>query len=280
MMNPRRIVALAIALAIAAGLAVACSSNSPSSSSGASAAVGGATAPDAQHGLALSVSVPGVGEKIVKTATISLNVPPGSFADRIQKVMSLAKDNGGFVAGTRTTEGDLHSGTLVVRVPASAFEATLGQLAALGTVKTEQVSGQNVTSEFVDLQARLRNWQAQETVLLRLMNQSTSIKDSLSVQGQLQNVQLQIEEIGGQLRVLGDQTAMSTITLNLAEATGSTSTATFATAWRWAVRALHASVTGLVVALGFALPFAAVAFVGLMLWLGVRRLRARPAPTT
>ncbi len=279
MTSRRRILGGAAALAIIAVLAVACSSNSPSSSGAASTGVGVAGAP-AEGGLALSVSVPGVGEKIVKTATLSLDVPPGSFADRVQQAMDVAKQNGGFVANTRTTEGDLRSGTLVVRVPAAAFEATLGRLSALGTVKTEQVGGQDVTSQFVDLQARLRNWQAQETVLLRLMNQSTSIKDSLSVQNELQNVQLQIEEIEGRLRVLGDQTAMATITLNLAEAKGATSTATFVTAWRWALRSLHAAATGLVVALGFALPFVPVFALGLLLWSGVRRLRARPAPST
>ena len=89
-----------------------------------------------------------------------------------------------------------------------------------------------------------------------------------------------VEEIDGQLRVLNDQTAMATITLNVAEAAaGSTSTATFASAWRWALRALHASITGVVVAVGFVLPFALIALLCAMAWVGVRRVRARPTPT-
>jgi hypothetical protein len=234
--------------------------------------VGGAAAPGSD--MQLSVSVPGLGEKIVKTATISLQLPVHSFAARIQQATMVAARNGGFVAGSRTTEGDQRSGSLVIRVPAAAFETTLGELESLGTVKTEQVSGQDVTAQFVDLQARLRNWQAQDRVLLRLMDQSASVADSLKVQSQLQNVQLQIEEIDGQLRVLDDQTAMSTITLNLTEAgSEAASTATFATAWRWAVRALHSSATGLVVAFGFVLPFALVALPFALAWAALRRGR-------
>jgi hypothetical protein len=112
------------------------------------------------------------------------------------------------------------------------------------------------------------------------MAQSTSIADSLRVQGQLQNVQLQIEEIDGQLRVLDNQTAMSTITVNMTEvALQSASTATFASAWRWGIRALHVSARALVVALGFVLPFALLGLLCALAWVGLRRVRARITPT-
>ena len=284
MSNPRRILGAVALLAIVPLLAPACSQKTAtggaaSSGGGGSAGGGVPGGPPAGGGLELSVSVPGLGAKIVKTATVSLQLPRGSFAARVQQARAVAARNGGFVADSRTAEGDLRSGSLVIRVPAAAFDMTLGQLEGLGTVKDERIAGQDVTARFVDLQARLQNWQAQERVLLRLMAQSKSITDSLKVQGQLQDVQLQIEEIDGQLRVLNDQTAMATITLNVAEAAaGSTSTATFASAWRWALRALHASITGVVVAVGFVLPFALIALLCAMAWVGVRRIRARPTP--
>jgi hypothetical protein len=70
----------------------------------------------------------------------------------------------------------------------------------------------------VDLQARLRNWEAQEAVLLRLMAGANSIEDSNVVQRQLQDVQLAIEGSRGQLRALQDQTEISTISISMSEA--------------------------------------------------------------
>lgn len=232
----------------------------------------------------LSQSLPKLQARIIKTGTISLSLPKGSFNDRIQKASLVAAQFGGYVADTTTNDGKLPSGSLVIRVPAAQFEATMASLRSLGRVRGQRISGQDVTSQFVDLQARLRNWRAQESVLLRLMSQSTTIPDSLRVQNQLQSVQLQIEEITGQLRVLSDKSDLSTITLSMAEVAplavkpSKAKTNTFARAWTKGVRALGATGRTLSVALGFLLPFLLIAMALLLGWLGVRRLRPRVAP--
>ncbi|GAH01049.1 unnamed protein product, partial [marine sediment metagenome] len=72
-------------------------------------------------------------------------------------------------------------------------------------------AGQDVTQEYTDLESRLRNYQAQEEVLLDLMKQSKKVSDSLEVQRELSNVQEQIEVIKGRMNYLDDLVSFSTI---------------------------------------------------------------------
>lgn len=225
--------------------------------------------------------LPGISQRIIKTASVTVQVRKGTFQERFQQATMVAARHGGFVSASSTAQARQRSGELIIRVPASEFEATLGELKSLGTVKAEQVSGQDVTAQFVDLQARLRNWEAQEEVLLKLMRQSKTIEDSLKVQRTLQDVQLAIEEIRGQLRVLADQTDLSTITLSMREAVAVVAKPeeglTFVRAWRQAIHAIAVVLGGVVVGLGYVLPIVLVVFALLLMWVAYRRLRPRVA---
>lgn len=237
--------------------------------------------PADEAGVLGEFQLPGISQRIIKSATVSVQVRKGTFQERFQEATMVASRHGGFVSSSSTAEARRRSGELVIRVPASEFEATMGELKALGTVKGERISGRDVTAQFVDLEARLRNWEAQEEVLLRLMRRSKTIEDSLKVQRTLQDVQLAIEEIRGQLRVLGDQTELSTITLSMREAAVVAAKPkeglTFVRAWRQAIHAIAAVLTAGVIGLGYVLPIALIFFALLLAWLGYRRLRPRVA---
>jgi hypothetical protein len=242
-----------------------------------------ATVPAGQPPVLGEFQLTAVGPKIIKTASITLEIKDGTFETRAQDVTLVAARHGGFVASSRTSGEKRLSGTVVLRIPASQFEVALGELKALGKVKAEQISGEDVTAQFVDLEARLRNWEAQEEVLLKLMTRSTSIADSLKVQQALQDVQLAIEEIRGQLRVLGDQTDLSTITLSMAEKAPGPVTPKkanpFVRAWRAAVDGTVAVFTAVIIGLGYLVPvFLIVAAVGLG-WLVYRRARTKAIPS-
>jgi hypothetical protein len=221
-------------------------------------------------------ALPEVGARVVKTASVTLQVKDGTFDDWFQQATMVASRHGGYVASSDTAEGKLRSGTLVIRVPASEFESTLAELKGLGTVRQERLSGQDVTSQFVDLDARLRNWQAQESVLLGLMAKATNIADSIRVQNQLQDVQLQIEELKGQLRVLSDQADLSTITLAVSEKGFVVPEPPSPT--RWPERgtppftASSGVLAAVVVGLGYLIPISALL---LLVAVGVRVLRPR-----
>jgi hypothetical protein len=283
-----RIPALLLVVMVAALIGAACGGGGDSTSMGAaepatgvgpegvgSRDVAGGSGPLKVGGIELVA----VGPKIIKTASISLEIKDRTYEQRSQDVTLIASRHGGFVTSSRTAGQQHLSGTLMVRIPSSQFEVALGELKALGTVTGEQIAGEDVTAQFVDLEARLTNWEAQEAVLLKLMAQSTSIEDSLKVQQSLQDVQLAIEQIKGQLRVLSDQTDMSTITVSMAEkavAVKKVSGNAFVRAWRSGVDALTAVFTAIAIGVGFLAPLLLVALAGALGWAVFRRLRPRP----
>jgi len=273
---------------VLAALVGACSKGgSESSTTAVPAARGPASGPDAGGSTGLPpAAVPAavIGPRIIKTSTIRIAVPDGTFDDRFQDANQVAARHGGFVASSQSARSVHPTGTVVLRVPADQFEATLGELEGMGRVTGEEVSGQDVTAQYVDLQARLRNWEAQETVLLDLMSKSTSIDDSIKVQRSLQDVQLQIEQLRGQLRVLDDQTSYATITVSLrvAGAPVTEPEGTLSRAWHDATEGFVSVVAAVVVGLGYLAPFALVGLFGMIAWRAVRRRderRSAPEPS-
>ena len=153
--------------------------------------------------------------KIVRDGTIAVSVPDGSFGTKLARVVAIAHANGGFVLSSQT-EGST-SGTLTIRVPASRFDDAIGQVGQLGHVESSSVTGKDVTNEFIDYRAHLQNLMGRRTVLRSLLLKTTTIGESLTVENQLQDVQLQIDQIQGQLRYLNNQVAESTLTVDLHE---------------------------------------------------------------
>lgn len=217
--------------------------------------------------------LPPVGPNVIKTAEIRVEVRRNTLRDVVGEVTAIAGRHTGFVLSTQVAGAKARSGLLVIRVPAERFEVALAEIRQLGPkVLREIVAGQDVGQEFIDLEARLRNWQAQEIVLLRLMDRARSVTDTIRVQRELQQVQLEIEQIRGRLRYLEDQTAMSTITVGLREAgvAAPAEPGTLEQAWNRAIQSFMAIVSGGIVAAGALLPFALLALVGLIVFRIVR----------
>lgn len=216
--------------------------------------------------------VPDLGLSVIKSATVTLDVGDDDLQETLQNATSTADKYGGFVVSTSISEDeDDPRGSIVVRVPAERFTDALADLESLGRVASESVSGQDVTQEFIDLQARLRNYVAQETVLLRLMDRAQSVTDTIRVQNELQRVQLEIERLRGRITYLEDQTAMSTIELRVAEEGAVTSPpGEFEKAWGRAKDGLVAVVTGLIASLGVIVPIALLAALAIFIFTRVR----------
>jgi hypothetical protein len=162
--------------------------------------------------------------------------------------------------------------------------AALADLRRLGSVRRDEVAGQDVTAQVVDPDARLANQEAQEAVLRRLMSRAHTVADTIRVQNRLEEVQLQIEEITGTLLYLQNRTSLSTITVSLAEK-GAGPPAPPGEIHRAATRALDAAlgvVTAVIVATGFLVPIALLCGLALAVALAVlprvRAWRAGPAP--
>jgi hypothetical protein len=226
-----------IVLVVLAAVAVAgCSSGGEDGGSGAGATAGGDEAggasrsavvggaieadkagPSAQRNVS---GVPEIGPQIVQTSSVRLSVPLGRFDETVDEARSIAAGLGGFVVSSSASQGSaqrLVRGTLVLRVPARSYAEAMKSMAALGRVESRRESGQDVSQEYVDLRARIRQLQAVESQLLELLDRANTVGAALAVQQQLSQVQLDLEQARGRLQYLDDQVAFSTISLDLHE---------------------------------------------------------------
>ena len=110
------------------------------------------------------------------------------------------------------------SGSVTLRIPVQAFDATVTAIRHFdGKVVSQQTAGEDVTSKYVDLQARLHSLTATRSSFERLLARATTIGETLEVQSRITDVQTQIEQLQGRLRVLNDQTTYGTLTVTVAE---------------------------------------------------------------
>ncbi|MBL8061347.1 MAG: DUF4349 domain-containing protein [Chthonomonas sp.] len=124
---------------------------------------------------------------------------------------------GGFVEAEQSSNLTLSVSetALTLRVPVAKFESAMETFSGLGTPLSRSVSSEDITSQVVDMEARLRVMRAQEEVYLNLLKQSRSLKDSLEVQNRLMELRQEIESIDAQLKSQRELASLSTIVLTL-----------------------------------------------------------------
>lgn len=154
---------------------------------------------------------------IIKTADLSVRVKDFDLA--YNQAVSIAKSTGGYVTDSAAQNDGAAptSGNLTMRVPVNAFERTLERLGKLGKITSKSISGEDVTGEVVDLEARLRNKRAEERQYLEIMNRAKRVPDIVTVTNELSRVRGEIEEAQGRMKYLKSSVAMSTINLTLSE---------------------------------------------------------------
>jgi hypothetical protein len=159
--------------------------------------------------------------KIIRNGDLTLET--GSPTEGLRKITAVAESHGGFVVNSEFTQNRVEAGanpsqtvTVIARVPASQFATALEEIRGAGErVISEKISGQDVSEEYLDLEARLRTKKALEAQFLEIMKQARKVQDALDVQTQLADVRTEIERLEGRRRFLENQAALSTITTTL-----------------------------------------------------------------
>ena len=148
---------------------------------------------------------------IIRTANMQLVVD--DVRDTIDKITNLAQDREGYVVNSSSwKEGERVVGQITVRVPSADFDYAMSVLRNMAVeVSSETTSAQDVTEEYVDLEATLRNLEATEVQLLKLMEKAEKVEDILDVQRELSRVQQDIERTKGRMQYLERTSSMSLI---------------------------------------------------------------------
>ena len=160
-----------------------------------------------------------VERKIIRNAELQLE--SNSPEESQQKIAAIAQSVNGFVVESTQSASDIKSSTrdvvtMTIRVPAEKFNETLDEIRKTGTrVISETVKGQDVTEEFIDIEARLKTEKALEQQFIEIMKQAKSVEDALNVQRELAEVRGGIEKIEGRKRFLENQASLSTVKVRL-----------------------------------------------------------------
>jgi hypothetical protein len=240
-----------------------------------------------QTGAASPIRLADPAARIVRTAKVRLEVEEGTLPAVIDRATAVVtKLDGAYVASNTTVGGDsgdgVTTGEVTFRVPVAAYEQALRELKGLGRYLGEDSGSKDVSSEFVDLNAQLTAWKAQERTYLRLLERARSINDVIAIQNQLSQAQQNIERLQGQINYLDDQSARSTIVLDLTEpgGAGGEPTGLLARAWAVALDGLLRMVAGAMVLAIWSLPFLLLGAITVALVRTLRRSRrAQAAPS-
>jgi len=159
-----------------------------------------------------------VDKKIIKTGNLSLKVEKAEVA--AESITNIAKLNKGEVASSNFYESTrgVKSGSITIRVPYQNFDTAFAEIKRIATQVTYETSNaQDITAEYIDLEARLKNTQAEEVSFVDLLKRSGKVEEILAVTKEVARTRGEIEQLQGQLRYLNSQTDMSTITAELSE---------------------------------------------------------------
>lgn len=156
---------------------------------------------------------PSPDRKLIRTSTLDMVVKTPSQSS--EQIVRLAEGAGGFLVSSQVSGSDTApTASLTVRVPAAQYEAIRAQIRQLGLrVESERVEAEDVTKQYVDQEARLRNLRAQEQQYLGILRQASTVKDTLAVSEQLNSVRGEIEQQQAEFEALSKQ--VETVAINV-----------------------------------------------------------------
>ena len=215
-------------------------------------------------------------------------------ADVTLRVSSVAEAIDGAIAIARAQQGDIltledstpessvarRQAFVQIRVPQSQLDTLLKELAELGTVQQRMITAEDVSTQLVDLDARLRNLRKTEELLLGIMERSGDVADVLQVAQEVSTVRASIEQIDAQLKTLRNRVSYSTVSIRLESAIAA-STSPLAlrdelgNTWQRATLSFRDVSVGLMKLVTWLLVYSPYLAIILLAGFGVYRLRRR-----
>jgi len=151
--------------------------------------------------------------QIVKTGALALEVADIDQSTTLARA-AVAGLGGSVSQSNRSGSGDYTTASITFRIPSAKWDDTLSALHKFGSkILSEETNSTDVTSQVIDLDARLDNLKRTEAALQAIMNKAVLMADVLAVQNQLTQTQGQIEQLTAQRDHLTNQAALSTLTV-------------------------------------------------------------------
>ncbi|HEX6519117.1 MAG TPA: DUF4349 domain-containing protein [Streptosporangiaceae bacterium] len=153
------------------------------------------------------------GSAIEYTASLSVRVP--QIDDAISAATQLVESAGGYVANETMSSDSGAAANLQLKIPVTAYPATLSRLAGLGTRTSETQQAQDVTEQVADVNSQVASDQAAIAQLRALLSHAGSVGDLLTVQNQINSEESSLESIEAQQRALNGQTSYATVAMTI-----------------------------------------------------------------
>ncbi|NLP36409.1 MAG: DUF4349 domain-containing protein [Firmicutes bacterium] len=194
----------------------------------------------------------GTEQRLIYTAGLDLETE--DLEQATAEVTRITRQAGGFVASSylygtekrRTAEFKL-------RIPAARLNEVLAEIRLLGNVKRDTLDSDDVTLQYVDLEARIRNLQRQEERLLEILAQAETVEDILRVEQELSRVRGDLEAHTAEFRYLRDRVDFATVSVSMAETYAASTTVSaggLKGVWQRGINGLILSVNSLLTGLG------------------------------
>lgn len=142
-----------------------------------------------------------------------LNIEVGNVADAVRAASATAEREGGFVEN-KSDHGEA-SASVTLRIPSGKFKASVASLESLGKVTYRNIEGKDVTEQYIDVEARLKNMLLLRDKMKRLLEKAADVKDILAIETELNRVQSDIDSMEGQIKSLKGKADYATIQLSL-----------------------------------------------------------------
>lgn len=204
---------------------------------------------------------------VIYDANIGLEV--NSFSEFRQNLPSMVFRFKGYISNvqfnqfqSRNSKNPSRRGAWELKIKSTEFEKFISELASVGTITSHHQTAKDMTSEFVDLEARITNKKRMEARVLELINQSKrSLNDVVSLERELARIRGEVERMQGRLNYIRNRTEYSTLTINASEHVQAPVVAGLpfgqrvTEAWKQSTKLLQTVVSHLVVAATYILPW-------------------------
>lgn len=229
-----------------------------------------------------SASMPVTERSVIRTAYVTMRVPDVRTA--VDDVHSLVTQGAGVISQESLSTGAPGGyATITAQVPADSLTSFLEELDDLGKVDSLDVTAQDVTTQVIDLDARIDVLASSIARLTALLDEADRVEDIIAIESELSRRQADLDSLTAQRDYLGEQVALSTVTINLSPETqvADVDSPGFLSGLQTGWSAFIALIALAITALGFLLPFlilAAIVLIPLTLLLVRRSRRARRVP--